>query len=278
MTLRTPLCDLLGIEHPIVQSGMGGVAGPDLVAEVSKAGGLGIIAGLNLTPDQIRDAIRRVRAATDRPFGVNLFMPNELRPPTDPAAIPAATVAAVQGRSTTSAPRLGLPTTTARPPAGARSHRRRVRGDRRRARPGLVDRSRRPRTRDGQPLPRPRHESDGHGHHRGRRAHPRAPRRRRCWWRQGSEAGGHRSIWVKRSDARARRHRHAGARPADRRRGPRSRDRRGRHRRRPRPGGRPRARRGRRAAGHALRGHARGRACRSSRRRRCWRRKPRPPR
>ena len=89
MTLRTPLCDLLGIEHPIVQSGMGGVAGPDLVAEVSKAGGLGIIAGLNLTPDQIRDAIRRVRAATDRPFGVNLFMPNELRPPTDPATIPA---------------------------------------------------------------------------------------------------------------------------------------------------------------------------------------------
>jgi len=69
MTLRTPLCDLLGIEHPIVQSGMGGVAGPDLVAEVSKAGGLGIIAGLNLTPDQIRDAIRRVRAATDRRSG-----------------------------------------------------------------------------------------------------------------------------------------------------------------------------------------------------------------
>ena len=57
MTLRTPLCDLLGIEHPIVQSGMGGVAGPDLVAEVSKAGGLGIIAGLNLTPDQIRQLV-----------------------------------------------------------------------------------------------------------------------------------------------------------------------------------------------------------------------------
>jgi len=117
MTLRTPLCDLLGIEHPIVQSGMGGVAGPDLVAEVSKAGGLGIIAGLNLTPDQIRDAIRRVRAATDRPFGVNLFMPNELRPPTDPATIPAATVAAVQGALNGFRTRLGLPTTTARPPA-----------------------------------------------------------------------------------------------------------------------------------------------------------------
>jgi nitronate monooxygenase len=117
MTLRTPLCDLLGIEHPIVQSGMGTVAGPDLVAEVCKAGGLGIIAGLNLTPEQIRDAIRRVRAATDRPFGVNLFMPNEIRPPTDPATIPAATVAAVQSTLNGFRQRLGLPTTTERPPA-----------------------------------------------------------------------------------------------------------------------------------------------------------------
>jgi len=116
MTLRTPLCDLLGIEHPIVQSGMGTVAGPDLVAEVSKAGGLGIIAGLNLTPEQIRDAIRRVRAATDRPFGVNLFMPNVLRPPADPATIPDATVAAVQSTLNGFRQRLGLPTTTERPP------------------------------------------------------------------------------------------------------------------------------------------------------------------
>ncbi len=45
MPKRTALCDLLGIEHPIVQSGMGGVAGPDLVAEVCRAGGLGILAG-----------------------------------------------------------------------------------------------------------------------------------------------------------------------------------------------------------------------------------------
>jgi nitronate monooxygenase len=117
MTLRTPLCDLLGIEHPIVQSGMGTVAGPDLVAEVSRAGGLGIIAGLNLTPEQIREAIHRVRAATDRPFGVNLFMPNEIRPPTDPATIPAATVAAVQSTLNDFRQRMGLPTTTARPPA-----------------------------------------------------------------------------------------------------------------------------------------------------------------
>src|SRR5215470_12875989 len=117
MTLRTALCDLLGIEHPIVQSGMGTVAGPDLVAEVARAGGLGVIAGLNLTAEQIREAIRRVRAATDRPFGVNLFMPNEMRPPTDPATIPAATVAAVQSTLNGFRQRLGLPTTTDRPPA-----------------------------------------------------------------------------------------------------------------------------------------------------------------
>ncbi|HEU4370429.1 MAG TPA: nitronate monooxygenase [Methylomirabilota bacterium] len=117
MTLKTALCDLLGIEVPIVQSGMGGVAGPDLVAEVSKAGALGIIAGLNLTPDKVREAIRAVRAATDRPFGVNLFMPDQLRPPVDPATIPEDTVRAVQGTLNGFRTRLGLPTTTARPPA-----------------------------------------------------------------------------------------------------------------------------------------------------------------
>ena len=117
MTLRTALCDLLGIEHPIVQSGMGGVAGPDLVAEVSKAGGLGIIAALNLDPDQVRDAIRRVRAATDKPFGVNQFMPDSLRPPADPATIADETVAEVQGTLNGFRARLGLPAVSGRPPA-----------------------------------------------------------------------------------------------------------------------------------------------------------------
>src|SRR5215471_14531031 len=68
LELRTALCDLLGIRYPILQSGMGGVAGPDLVAEVSRAGGLGILAGLRLTRDQLREGIRRVRQLTDRPF------------------------------------------------------------------------------------------------------------------------------------------------------------------------------------------------------------------
>ncbi|HEX6212752.1 MAG TPA: nitronate monooxygenase [Methylomirabilota bacterium] len=117
MTVRTTLCDLLGLEHPIVQSGMGGVAGPDLVAQVSRAGALGIIAGLNLTADQVREAIRAVRAATDRPFGVNLFMPEQLRPPVAPETMSDDTVRAVQGTLNGFRSRLGLAPTTARPPA-----------------------------------------------------------------------------------------------------------------------------------------------------------------
>ncbi len=115
MIFRTVLCDLLGVEYPIVQSGMGNVAGPELVAEVSRAGGLGIIAGLMLTPDHLRESIRRVRALTSRPFGVNLFMPAQLRPPVDPAAVSDATVQAVQGTLNHFRERLGLPTVTARP-------------------------------------------------------------------------------------------------------------------------------------------------------------------
>jgi enoyl-[acyl-carrier protein] reductase II len=74
--LRTALCDLLGIRYPILQSGMGSVAGPELAAEVSRAGGLGILAGLRLSKDQLRHAIRRVRELTDRPFGVDILFAN----------------------------------------------------------------------------------------------------------------------------------------------------------------------------------------------------------
>ncbi len=51
MTFRMALCDLLGIEYPIVQSGMGSVAGPELTAEVSRAGGLGVLGGLLKTAE-----------------------------------------------------------------------------------------------------------------------------------------------------------------------------------------------------------------------------------
>src|SRR4030095_3724578 len=99
MSFRTALCDLLGIEYPIVQSGMGAIAGPELVAEVCRAGGLGTLAGLNVPPDDLRRMIRRVRELTDRPFGVNLWLHRDLRPPIDPAGIPARSVATVAQRA-----------------------------------------------------------------------------------------------------------------------------------------------------------------------------------
>jgi nitronate monooxygenase len=115
MSLRTPLCGRLGIEVPIFQSGMGSVAGPELVAEVCKAGGLGILAGLEQPPEKIREGIRAVRRLTDRPFGVNLWLHTEMRPPVDMATIPEAQVRAVQDTLNGFRRQLGLPETHARP-------------------------------------------------------------------------------------------------------------------------------------------------------------------
>src|SRR5437899_8093746 len=115
MTFRTALCDLLGIDYPIVQSGMGAIAGPELVAEVCRAGGLGILAGLNVAPDRLRVMIRRVRELTDRPFGVNLWLHRALRPPIDPDAIGDETLRGAQGMLNQFRQRLGIPATTARP-------------------------------------------------------------------------------------------------------------------------------------------------------------------
>jgi nitronate monooxygenase len=73
--LDTPLCELLGVEFPIVQAPMANNAPPALAVAVSAAGALGSIAGAALSPDELRAAIREVRDATDRPFAVNLFAP-----------------------------------------------------------------------------------------------------------------------------------------------------------------------------------------------------------
>jgi NAD(P)H-dependent flavin oxidoreductase YrpB (nitropropane dioxygenase family) len=69
--LTTPVCDVLGIEVPILQAGMATYTSAELVAAVSNAGGLGIIGGLGRNRDDLRDEIRRVRALTSKPFGVN---------------------------------------------------------------------------------------------------------------------------------------------------------------------------------------------------------------
>jgi nitronate monooxygenase len=112
---RTQLCDVLDIEYPILQSGMGGVAGPDLAAEVSNAGGLGIIAGFLLPPDQLRQAIQQVRARTDKPFGVNLLMPPEIHPPESAETIPEPLIERVQAALNPMRATLGIPTSQARP-------------------------------------------------------------------------------------------------------------------------------------------------------------------
>jgi NAD(P)H-dependent flavin oxidoreductase YrpB (nitropropane dioxygenase family) len=70
--VRTALTELVGVRHPIVQTGMGYVAGARLTAATSAAGGLGVIASATLPLDQLRTAIREVRDRTDAPFGVNL--------------------------------------------------------------------------------------------------------------------------------------------------------------------------------------------------------------
>lgn len=70
--LHTPFCDLVGVRYPIVQTGMGWVAGPRLVAATANAGGLGILAGATMTYGQLADAVAEVRARTSAPFGVNI--------------------------------------------------------------------------------------------------------------------------------------------------------------------------------------------------------------
>lgn len=82
--LRTALCDMLGIEYPVILAGMGPVAGgltgpvatADLVAAVSNAGGLGVIGGAGFGAERLREEINKVRAMTDKPFGVDLLLPS----------------------------------------------------------------------------------------------------------------------------------------------------------------------------------------------------------
>ena len=70
--LRTPLTDLVGVRHPVVQTGMGWVAGPRLVSGTANAGGLGILASATMTFAELEKAIVEVKERTDEPFGVNL--------------------------------------------------------------------------------------------------------------------------------------------------------------------------------------------------------------
>ena len=72
--LHTRVCELLDVAYPIVQTGMGWVATPELTAAASNAGAIGFLAAATIPPAEVEAAILRVKELTDRPFGVNFLM------------------------------------------------------------------------------------------------------------------------------------------------------------------------------------------------------------
>ena len=83
--LKTKLCDMLGIEYPILSAGMGPTllgestgAPPDLVVAVSEAGGMGVLGGSGYTVEELREAIHEIKSKTQKPYGVDLLLPQKL--------------------------------------------------------------------------------------------------------------------------------------------------------------------------------------------------------
>ena len=72
--MKNRLCELLGIEYPVIQGGMAWVATAELAAAVSNGGGLGLIAAGGAPADVVREQIRKCRELTDKPFGVNVML------------------------------------------------------------------------------------------------------------------------------------------------------------------------------------------------------------
>ncbi len=72
--MNTKICDLLGIEYPVIQGGMAWVATAELAAAVSNGGGLGLIAAGGAPAEVVREQIRKCRELTDKPFGVNVML------------------------------------------------------------------------------------------------------------------------------------------------------------------------------------------------------------
>lgn len=80
MMFTSRVTDILKIEYPVVQAGMAGaITTPELVAAVSNSGGLGTLGAGYMSPEQIREAIYRIRELTDKPFGVNLLVTKEIQ-------------------------------------------------------------------------------------------------------------------------------------------------------------------------------------------------------
>ncbi|KAJ1552327.1 hypothetical protein HK405_011754 [Cladochytrium tenue] len=77
-TIQTPLTKLFGIQHPIILAGMNATSGPELVAAVTNAGGLGVFGGLGYTPEMMKESIAEIKRNLTRkgaPFGVDLALP-----------------------------------------------------------------------------------------------------------------------------------------------------------------------------------------------------------
>jgi NAD(P)H-dependent flavin oxidoreductase YrpB (nitropropane dioxygenase family) len=70
--LHTRICEMFGIEYPIIQTGMGWVSGASLTSATSQAGGLGILAAATMTFRELEDTIAKLKDRTDKPFGVNM--------------------------------------------------------------------------------------------------------------------------------------------------------------------------------------------------------------
>jgi enoyl-[acyl-carrier protein] reductase II len=74
--LKTDICDIFGIRYPIIQGGMAHLATAELASAVSNAGGLGVVAAANYEAEWLRKQIRSACSHTDKPVGVNLFLPS----------------------------------------------------------------------------------------------------------------------------------------------------------------------------------------------------------
>ena len=80
-------CETLGLSYPIIQAPMaGGPTTPALVSAVSEAGGLGFVGAGYMKPDALRETITEIRRATDKPFGVNVFVLDDATLPQGPAS------------------------------------------------------------------------------------------------------------------------------------------------------------------------------------------------
>ncbi len=102
MGLRTELCDLLKIDHPIMLAGMGGVSYAELCAAMCEAGGYGVLGMAGTSPDFIEGQMARVRELTDRPFGVDLLA-------ADPASLEASVDVIIKGGADSFVAGLGVP-------------------------------------------------------------------------------------------------------------------------------------------------------------------------